>query len=161
MCVRSKLAGVMLSVFAYASGLRAQDVQRGQLEARIETLISRTTAIHAGIGANIIGGEYLRLGFLGAAGARHVGNEWRQSGRLDLMGRFHVDPLREFKYEVYVVGGATALFDEGVRTRVRAFVGAGIEGPALGSGWILGAEGGFGGGGRVALTIKRARNGAR
>jgi hypothetical protein len=41
-------------------------------------------------------------------------------------------------------------------------VGAGIESRVLGSGdWIIGAEAGFGGGGRVAATLRRARAGAR
>jgi hypothetical protein len=136
---------------------------RWQAEARIETLISRTTAVHAAVGANVIAGTYMRFAILGAAGARNVAGEWRPSGRVDLVGRFHVDPHRQFSRGLYVVGGASALLDDGVHTRIRAMVGAGIESRALGAGngWIVGAEGGFGGGGRIAATLRRARRSAR
>jgi hypothetical protein len=137
--------------------------QRWQTEGRIETLISRTTAVHAAVGANAIAGTYMRVAVLGAAGARHIAGAWRPSGRIDIVGRFHVDPHRQFSVGLYVVGGATALLDDGARTRIRAVVGAGMESRALGSGsgWIVGVEGGFGGGGRLAATLRRARRNAR
>jgi hypothetical protein len=144
-----------------ARGLAAQPPQRWQGEGRIETLISRTTAVHAAIGANAIVGRYLRLAIIGAVGARDNAGEWRRSGRADLVGRFHVDPQRQFSHGLYMVGGATALVDEGARTRVRAVVGAGVESRSLGSGWILGAEAGLGGGTRLAITVRRARRNAR
>lgn len=135
--------------------------QRWQGEGRVETVISRTTAVHAVVGANAIAGTYMRFAVLAAVGARHVADEWRSSGRLDLVARFHVDPQRQFSKGLYVVGGATALLDEGVPGRIRAVVGAGIESRVFGGGWIAGAEGGFGGGGRIALTLRRARRSAR
>jgi hypothetical protein len=150
-------------VFVPVSVLAQNAPQRWQGEGRVEVLISRTTAVHAAIGANVIAGQYLRLAVLGAAGVRRVGDEWRSSGRIDLVGRFHVDPQRQFSHGLYVVGGATTLMDDGIRTRIRAVVGAGIESRVLGgeSGWIVGAEGGFGGGGRISVTLRRARRGAR
>ena len=155
---------IAIAVAIVPLGALAQNQpQRWQGEGRIETLISRTTAVHAAIGANAIAGQYLRLAVLAGGGARRVGDEWRSSGRVDLVGRFHVDPQRQFSRGLYVLGGATALMDDGIRTRIRAVLGAGIESRALGdgAGWIVGAEGGFGGGGRVAVTLRRARRGAR
>ena len=141
----------------------AQGVHRWQGEGRVETLISRTTAVHAAVGANMIVGTYMRIALLVAGGARDIGDEWIASGRVDLVGRFHVDPQRQLSKGLYVVGGATALLDDGVRARVRAMVGIGIESRALGgtNGWIVGAEGGFGGGARIAVTLRRARPGGR
>jgi hypothetical protein len=143
------------------AALSQERPERWQPEARVESVISRTTALHAAAGANTILGGYLRLAVLGAAGTRRVGDEWRPSGRVDVVGRFHVDPQRQFPRGWYLVGGATALLDDGVRTRVRAVVGVGLESRSYGSGWIIGAEGGFGGGGRLALTARRARRQGR
>lgn len=152
-----------LAMFAalFPLAMSAQDPRgRWQLESRMDVLISRTTAVHAGVGGSAVAGRYIRLGILAAGGARKVGGEWRRSGRADVVGRFHVDPNRQFARGLYVLGGATVLLDDGAHGRVRALIGLGIESRAYGS-WIVGAEGGFGGGGRIGLTVRRARAAGR
>ena len=134
---------------------------RWQSELRIDGLSSRSTAYHAGVGANAIIGTYARLALLGGTGARRIQGRWASSGRVESVVRVHVDPLRQFRWGAYAGGGAALMFDEGARTRARAVVVVGYEGPAAQSGWIAGIEAGIGGGLRVAVAARRAREAGR
>jgi hypothetical protein len=154
------LAGIVV-VAGQADAQADRRERRWQLEARADALIARTTAFHAGFGANLVTGTYVRAGVLGAAGVRSVDQELRESGRLDAFARFHVDPFREFPGAVYVTGGATVLFDSGTDPRVRGIFGVGVEGRAWSGRWIPGLEIGIGGGVRIGATLRKARSGGR
>jgi hypothetical protein len=117
--------------------------------------------VHVGAGANVIAGDYIRLALLAGAGARRIGDSIRASGRVDVVARFHVDPFRQFKRGVYAGGGGTWLFDDRLSPRVGLLLVLGYEGPAARNRLITGAELGVGGGVRIAITIRTARNAAR
>jgi hypothetical protein len=149
------LAGVPCMAAAQSSQ------SRWQTEVRIDALSARGTAYHAGAGANATMGTYARLALLGGTGARRLRGRWASSGRVESVVRVHVDPLRQFRWGAYVGGGAALMFDDGARTRARAVVIVGYEGPATDSGWIAGIEAGIGGGLRVAVAARRARDTGR
>ena len=58
-------------------------------------------------------------------------------------------------------GGGTWLFDDGLAPRVRMLLVIGYEGPEARSTLITGAEVGVGGGLRIGVTIRPARDAAR
>ena len=145
--------------FIVARPLAAQ--QRWSPEARVDVIDARTTAVHAALGANAIGGTYLRIGVLAGGGARRVNDEWIASGRGEIVARFHVDPFAESKWGAYVGGGATYFVDDGVRGRARAVVVIGVEARRTPGQWMPGVELGLGGGARVGVTLRRARTFAR
>ena len=136
-------------------------LQKWQPEAHLELLAARSTALHFSVGANVIAGDYVRLGLLGGMGARRVHDSTRASGRIDVVGRFHLDPFRQYKRGFYAGGGGTWLFDDGLAPRVRVLLVLGYEGSEARSTLITGAEVGVGGGVRIGVTIRRARDGAR
>ena len=80
---------------------------------------------------------------------------------MDLAARFQLDPLLQFKHGMYVGGGGSLLFDDGVRRRVRTLIVLGVEGAPTRRRWIAGAELGLGGGARLGVTLRRARKQAR
>jgi hypothetical protein len=156
MTLRQALAALAASGSLFAT--RADAQQRVQSEVRIDALLARTNAVHASAGANAVAGTYARIGLLAGAGVRRIRDKWRSSGRLDAVARMHVDPLRQHAWGAYAGGGATLLFDEHTRTRARVLVVVGYEGPVTPAGWIAGIEAGVGGGLRIALTARRARD---
>ena len=124
---------------------------------RADVIDSKTTALHASVGVNLLGGTYLRIGVLAGGGARRVNDEWIASGRADVIARFHVDPFAERKWGAYVGGGATYFVDDGAPGRARAVVVIGVEASRKPRGWMPGVELGLGGGARIGVTLRRAR----
>ena len=149
---------VTAALVACARPANAQDIDRWQPEAQIGALAGRTTAWHAGLGVNAVDGVYLRLGVMAAAGERRDGDTWRRSGRVDVIGRFHLDPFREYAHGLYAGGGASFAFDDGLPGRTRLVAVVGYEGGAAKRRWLPGIELGFGGGVRASLTFRRARS---
>ena len=159
MSVRSLAAFLLMLAPAIATAQR--QLQRWQPEARLEVLAARTSALHLVAGANVITGDYVRLGFLAGGGARRIGDSVRASGRVDVVARFHLDPYRQFKRGFYAGGGGTWLFDDRLTPRVGMLLVIGYEGPAARNTLITGAEIGVGGGVRIGMTIRTARDAAR
>jgi hypothetical protein len=147
---------------ALAAALPAQGgPPRLQTEARIEVLAAHTTAFHFGLGVNAITGTNLRLALLLAGGIREASDDWRPSGRVEAVMRFHFDPLQQFPRGFYAGGGGAIFVDRGARARARTLVTVGLEGSPNRRRVILGGELGLGGGVRLGLTARRARAGAR
>ena len=137
------------------------EIPRWQSEIRVGALAGRTTAWQASAGANVVIGTYVRLALLAGGGARRDAGAWDASGSVDAIIRFHLDPFREYRYGLYMGGGAAALFDENATGRARAVIVVGYEHAKPGRRWLTGIEAGYGGGLRVAVSIKRARAFAR
>jgi hypothetical protein len=134
-------------------------IARGQAfvpEARIDAIVSRTSAVHAGAGVTTSLGTYLRSGVDAAAGFSRDG----MSGRIDAVNRFHLDPFREHRWAPYAGGGLTARFDEGHRSRVFLLLVIGADGPAA-RGIATSLEVGLGGGGRIGLIVRPASQRSR
>jgi hypothetical protein len=157
-----------LAGLALCSAVReAYPQQRGQApspriqpEARADFIGSRAAAAHLGIGVSVPASTYVRLGLVGALGQAWSTGDATIAGRIDGLIRFVVDPLREFRWAPYAVGGIGGIYDGEEKWR-GVLVGAlGVEGPA--SGRIVPAvEVGFGGGARIGVVVRRAMRGRR
>ena len=146
-----------LASVAVSSTARAQAVtQRFQSEGRLDAIISRTAALHAGYGVSVPTGLYLRTGLvLGAGVGRHGAD-----ARTDLIARFTLDPFRQSRWAPYGGGGLSGRFrsklDGGARAFLLFFVG--IEGPLPAgqrSGIVPAVELGLGGGARLGVVLRR------
>jgi len=136
------------SAFVAANTAQAQKVAP---EAGIDLIFSGVEAIHARLGVMVPAGTYLRAGLVGGLGSSRDG----LSGRIDVVGRFHLDPFRESRWAPYAGGGLTTRFDEGSKARGYLLIVFGIDGPSSG-GMTTSVEAGLGGGGRIGIFIRRA-----
>ena len=114
----------------------------------------------AGIGANGAFGYYIRLAVDAAAGASARGGAAVASGRVDVVTRYLLDPLHEFRWGPYAGGGFTAQWDRRGERRGDVLLLVGIEGPAH-AGWRTAGELGRGGGARLGVVLRRARSNGR
>lgn len=122
------------------------------VELRLDALFARVDAIHAGVGATVPLGNYVRAGMVGAAGLSRDG----PSARIDVLARFHLDPFRESRWAPYAGGGLTTRFDRGQNAHTYLMLLAGIDGPAA-NGLGTSVEAALGGGGRVGIILRRTR----
>lgn len=144
-------AGVASSAAGAQQRVRRDPPPKVALEARLDAIISRYTAIHAGLGFTTPLGTYLRSGLDGAIGASENG----ASGRIEFVNRFHLDPFREKRWAPYAGGGIGARFEADRRTREYLFIIAGLDGPVK-RGITTSVEAGLGSGGRIGVIIRRA-----
>lgn len=147
-------AALMVLSAAASAGLQAQtgaSPASGPLpEVRAEALISRANAMHAGAGISARLGRSASLAALGTvAFARQAGGV---DTRLEITGRFHLDPERRARVSLYAAGGAAALRRDhsdwsGVLV---ALIGADV-GRAR---WLPFFEVGYGGGLRLVAGVR-------
>lgn len=125
-------------------------------------MVGNDPAIQAGVGAQIPAGTYVRLGITGAVGAR-AGSvaDSRLDGRVDLLGRFLLDPFRQSRYGLSAGGGLSARFEPGERVKPLLLVALEVEGRRRASGWVPALQLGLGGGTRIGLILRRGLAGAR
>ena len=158
--MRRAHAGAALAAAMLLPGTAlAQQGARPQSSLRADAIIARASTVQLGAGFELPMGAYLRSGLTAAAGAtRAPGGDVRASGRVDAIGRFLLDPFREFRWGPYGGAGVSALYDGRVagRTRWRGVVVLvlGVEGAATGK--VRSAvELGLGGGTRVGVVLRR------
>jgi hypothetical protein len=120
-------------------------------EVRVDGIIARVSAVHAGLGFTAPVGNYIRAGLAGAVGFSRNG----LSGRVDGVARFHFDPFRQSRWAPYGGGGISGRFDRDEKTRAYLMLLLGLDGPVY-SGATPSFELGLGGGGRIGLILRRA-----
>ena len=170
------LAAVLLAgrpVLAQGGGQEGQPRLRWEL--RADAIAARSTAYQVALGAGLPVSNYVRLaGVLGAGmTVPPAPGEARPSARADLLARFLLDPFREGRWGPYAGAGLSVRADaeryfgggdvarERLRTRGFLVLALGIEGPEL-SGRVMPAlEVGFGGGTRVGVVLRQARQNRR
>ena len=170
--VRSSAAGRLLAcavvLLAMGRELPAQvwggraegrDTSRLRPELRVDYLGASTQAVHVGAGLSVPAGIYARFGV--AAGAGPVWDDGRTftSARVDLTGRFMIDPFRRSRWGVSIGGGVGVRHDDD-HTRAVALLLADVEGPGR-RGWIPFGAIGLGGGVRVTAGVRRATTAGR
>lgn len=141
-----------LLILGAAGGFITGSVAEGQgsrLEGRVDAIISRTSAVHAGLGLTFHTGTYLRSGIVAGIGGGGDG----LSGRLDIVNRFHLDPFRESRWAPYAGGGVSGRIDD--ERRVYLLLLVGVDGP-VSRGLTTTVEAGLGGGGRIGVIVRRA-----
>lgn len=136
----------------------AQPSLRIQHEVRLDVITS-PAAVHAGVGATVPLGTYVRAGLIGGLGA----GSGALDARTDLIGRFHLDPFRERRWAPYAGGGVSVRYsgedDEATRGYLLVFIG--MEGPVSRRGWSPAIEAGLGGGARIGVALRRGIPGRR
>ena len=98
---------VALGVLAVPKA-QAQNQPPAYAEYRADAIVGRGTAAQGGAGVVVPLGIYVRLGIDAAAGATWRGDATRASGRVDVIGRFLLDPFRETRLGLSLGGGVSA-----------------------------------------------------
>ena len=124
-------------------------------ELRLDYLGASTHAVHVGAGVSVPAGVYARVGIAAGAGPGWgAGDGAGPSGRVDLVGRFLVDPFRRARLGVSLGGGVSARYDDD-DLRALALLLVDVEGPGR-RGWIPFGGVGIGGGVRLTAGVRRA-----
>jgi hypothetical protein len=153
-------ARMLACVFCVLFGSRALGAQQlapppTYTEYRADAIVARGTAVEGGAGVVIPLDTYTRLGIDGA-----VGPTWRDGGvhaggRVDMIGRFLLDPFREVPVAVSLGGGVSVPYVSGdAHVRPYATVVVDIEGRRRSSGLTPALQIGLGGGARIGLVLR-------
>jgi hypothetical protein len=124
-------------------------------EVRFDAIAGRATATQLAAAVGFGSSGYGRAVLAAGGGIAWKGRESRASGRMDLLGRFYLDPFKSSPWGLYGGTGLSALYDgfEGWRGLVTASMG--LEFPSTRSAtWAI--ELGLGGGFRVSAVVRRA-----
>lgn len=153
---RAALAALLVGVVA-PRALLAQDAQQMtvQPEIRVEVMYSeRQSSLHAGAGAQIPLGYYVRIGVIGAIGAPIGGDGGNASARIDLLGRFLFDPFRQSRFGLSAGGGVSIRAERGERARPLLLAAVDIEGRRTSAGIVPALQLGLGGGVRIGVALR-------
>jgi hypothetical protein len=147
------LAMVALGLLPAGAGAQREgdDRPRARWEARVDYL-GAPDASEAGLGVAARASTYLR--FAAIVGADVYDH---RTARLDLVGRYLLDPFFEHEWAPYIGGGGSLRFVSGAADddawRPFLLLALGMEGPLRG-GWTPAVEIGLGGGVRVGLVLR-------
>jgi|SRR5688572_24012310 len=152
---------VLALALAPIEALSAQRVQRRILpELRADVVTGDVVSGQIAAGFHVNTGTYVRLAALAGVGAAWDDNESGTSFRLEVQGRFHLDPFRNALFGLYGLGGVATSHDPFAEWQSRLVVGAGIELPAHERAtWAI--EAAFAGGFRISFLTRRLTLGQR
>jgi hypothetical protein len=144
-------AVISMGVPVLASSQPAKRTSKVDPEVRVDGIIARLNAVHAGAGFTFAAGTYLRTGVVAGVGFSRNG----LSGRIDGVARFHFDPFRQSRWAPYGGGGISGRFDSDEKGRAYLLLLLGLDGPVY-SGATPSFELGLGGGARIGVIVRRA-----
>ncbi len=139
-----------------------QPVQRRRIlpELRADFSAGEVRSGHIAAGVHVSTGTYVRLVFLGGAGRSWHDDISGDSYRLEVQGRFHLDPFRNARFGLYGIGGVVSSHDPFADWQSRIVLGAGVDLPAHGRAtWAI--ETALAGGFRVSIATRRLPLGQR
>ena len=147
---------------AVTSPAMAQEPARRRVlpELRADVLTGDVLTGQLAAGVHVTSGTYFRVAFLGGVGRAWHDGETGDSYRVEIQGRFHLDPLRSTRFGLYGIGGVTAGHDPFADWQSRLVVGAGVELPAYARA-TLAIETAFAGGFRISVATRRVPLGRR
>ena len=171
--MRVRTALVALS-FVSAHALHAQQAAVSP-ELRGDAIFrSHVTSLQLGAGVQVPAGIYVRIGVDAAAGYDitssdrtlvgndvNVGRTGSASGRVDIIGRFLLDPFRQTPYGLSAGAGLSLRATEGDRVRPLLLAVVDLEGRRSAGGWSPALQLGLGGGVRVGVVLRRSAPGTR
>ncbi|HEX8943655.1 MAG TPA: hypothetical protein VF785_10985 [Gemmatimonadaceae bacterium] len=153
---RAFSAAWLALIFGLVAGspATAQNQPPPSAEYLADAVVGRGTAVQVGAGASVPLGIYVRLGIDAAGGATWRDQTTRASGRVDVIGRFLLDPFRETPLGLSFGGGISVPYTDGDGpTRPYLTVVIDVEGrmhgpvtPAL--------RVGLGGGARIGVVLR-------
>ena len=142
--------------------VQAQQTRWWQPEFRLDAISASAMTYHVGFGVSTPMGNYVRLGFVGGGGVSigHGGGfvtglDMEPSGRVDLIGRFLLDPFRQSRLGPYAGAGVSWLSASGSTDQTYVVIVLGLEGNP-GPRFVPAFELGLGGGARVGLIMRRS-----
>lgn len=130
-------------------------------ELRVDAMMGNQPSVQVAAGANFPMGQYVRIGVLAGVGARTDDITPRAAGRLDLVGRFLLDPFRQTRWGLSAGGGVSLRAEPGDRMRPNLLVVMDLEGPRSVYGASPAIQIGLGGGLRVGAALRWSRRAAR
>jgi hypothetical protein len=143
---------------------QADSPTRVSPEVRVDALFGSRPAVQAGAGIQVPFGYYVRIGADAAVGLRTgsipLGGA-RADGRVDILGRFLLDPFRQSRYGFSAGAGLSTRLERGERATPLLLVALELEGRRATNGWVPALQVGLGGGARVGLVLRRGAAGAR
>ena len=133
-------------------------------ELRLDGTLGRRGGALASVGAFVDAGLYARLGLVVGAGLTRgpsadpaaTASEFAPAARVEALARFHVDPQRLSGRGLYAGGGVAVALREALAPRYELVAVLGLEGAPRGA-VAPAVEVGLGGGVRVAVALRRAR----
>ena len=151
----------VLSLLPVLAGAQAPPQTRRVLpEVRADVVAGNVTTAHLSAGVHVTSGTYFRIAAFGGYGRAWNDDVDGASYRLELQGRFHLDPLRSTRFGLYGIGGVTTTHDPFADRQSRMVVGAGVELPAYARA-TLAVEVALAGGLRFSLAARRVPLGRR
>jgi hypothetical protein len=157
--VRRVVALATLVVCWRAPNAAAQDGSP-KPELRVDLLGAAPYSVQVGAGLNTALGYYTRLEIDAGAGALKRGGAIVGSERVDAIMRLMLDPFGESRWALSVGGGISARYDAAGRVRPYLASLLDLEGPKMGR-YRLAYQAGLGGGVRLGVVIRRARDAGR
>jgi hypothetical protein len=154
------LGVVAVSAVALAPSAAAQPSLEFRPEVRVDAILARRSALHAGFGASVPLGRSVRLELAGAAGSIVGRGDNGFSGRVDAIGRFVLDPFYQSRWGAYTGGGISLRYDRDVDWRGLLALVVGLEG-RLRDGVLPFVEIGYGGGVRIGGGLRWASRSRR
>lgn len=130
-------------------------VPRARLpEVRLDVSGGTVSSAQPGLGLHYAAGTYFRLALIGAGGIAWKGGETGHVARVEVQGRFHLDPFREARFGLYGIGGVAVSHEPFTDSQARLVVGAGVELPTRDESTIA-VEAALAGGLRVSAVWRR------
>jgi len=152
-----RIAALLVLVLCAHSRAGAQNVPPPYAEYRADGIFGHGTSAQGGVGASIPLGIYVRLGVDAAAGAAWRDQTTRASGRVDVIGRFLLDPFRETPVGLSFGGGVSLPYTDG-DARVRPYLTVVIDVEGRMHGPVTPAlQVGLGGGTRVGVVLRASK----
>lgn len=152
------LLGLLLSL----ASARAQSAQSAagpllQPAGRVDVFVSSITAVQAGAELSALAGRYMRVAAVGGLGGSWNEDSSGLSARVEVIGRFMLDPDFRTRWAPYAAGGLGARYDD-IHSGWRAtlIIALGVEGPNW-DGVVPFFEAGYGGGARLGLGLRKTR----
>lgn len=129
-------------------------------ELRADVTTGDVTSAQVAAGVHVTTGTYFRLALLAGAGSAWADDDRGGSYRVEIQGRFHLDPFRSSRLGLYGIGGVTTSHDPFADWQSRIVVGAGTELPAHGRATFA-IEAALAGGLRISIVSRRVPLGRR
>ena len=152
----------LLIIPAMTAPLGAQEPARRRIlpELRADVVTGDVVSAQIAAGVHITAGTYARVALLGGYGRAWSDEQHGASYRMEVQGRFHLDPLRTTRFGLYGIGGIVTSHDPFADWQSRLVLGAGVELPAYARA-TLAVEAALAGGLRLSVATRRVPLGRR
>ena len=158
--MRWRTAPLIAFLPAFAGAQAPPQTRRVLPEVRADVVAGDVVTAQLSAGVHVTSGTYFRIATFGGYGRAWDEDTQGPSYRLEVQGRFHLDPLRSTRFGLYGIGGITTTHDPFDDWQSRMVLGAGVELPAYARA-TLALEVALAGGLRVSLAARRVPLGRR